>query len=159
MLDQSKLLLRPATMGDAKNIFDWRNDPWLVPFSSSQKKVEWEEHQKWFKACLDDKEVAIFIIEIEGQGAGQIRYNREQETLCTVAISMLKPFTGKGYGVTLLKKGGQIISRKWPIKFIDGFIRDDNIASISAFKKAGFSEINNTNVPENHVCLRLEVKE
>ena len=158
MTDKTKILLQTATLGDMQRIFEWRNDPWLVPYSSTQQKVTWEEHSKWFlKAIKDDKKV-IYIIQANRTPVGQVHFFRDGDD-ASVGISIMQPYTGKGYGVQALKEGCQSILNMWYIKTICGFIRNDNQASVSAFRKAGFViNKNYEKTPERHICLIYKVK-
>lgn len=150
--------LRPAVIEDMELVFQWRNDPWLVPFSSSQTTVSWEEHENWFKNSLNDDDTLILIIEVDGQSVGQVRFNRLSSNEAVVAIYMIKPYTGKGYGTRLLTNACRKVKDIWPIKEVYAYIRHDNEASISAFERAGFNKRDKADqTPKDHICYGVKV--
>ncbi|HPF47783.1 MAG TPA: GNAT family N-acetyltransferase [Emcibacteraceae bacterium] len=158
-MKSDSLSLRMAKKEDIISVFEWRNDPWLIPFSSSQKGVCWEDHELWFNKILSDNKSLIYIIEINNQGVGQIRFTQRDNKSCTISISMLKPFTGKGYGVLSLQRACQEIIKKWPMTEILAYVRSDNMQSMTAFEKAGFLKTENIkDVPEDHKCFSLRIK-
>lgn len=148
--------IRNAEDKDAELIYNWRNDPFIVSLGSSQKTVTWEEHQVWYQNALSNEAVAIFIIEVEGRAAGQIRFCRENENEATVTIYLMKPYTGKGYGVEVLKNACEIITQMWGVDRILAHIMTSNKNSQTAFHKAGFHEIKNLSEQSNHVCYVRE---
>ncbi len=136
-----QLRLRPAVPEDAATVFRWRNDPFIVARGSSQRAVTWEEHAKWFGATFRENTRKMFIILLDEEPAGQVRFDRQGEAEAVVSIYLLARFTGKGYGVEAVRLGCCEIIGIWAIKRILAFVRRDNSAAQKAFRKAGFIEI------------------
>ncbi len=131
--------LRTARPEDTAQVFEWRNDPWIVSLSQHQRKVEWEEHLAYFNGVLQSPDHIFYIIEnTEGDGIGVLHFSRERDQ-AQVSIYLMQSFTGSGLGVKLLRLGCQKAHLNWPnlVKFI-AKIRSDNQASVRAFQKAGF---------------------
>ena len=143
--------LRPATLDDTKTIYKWRNDPWIVSLSSLRKTVSWDEHKKWFEQALSETKYIIYIIEIDGVPAGQIRFENIEKENFIITIYLMKPFTGKGYGENLIKQSCNIIRTKNLNASIYAFIQKTNKNSISAFSKAGF------NIEEKQTYMHLTI--
>ena len=130
--------LRRATMEDARQIFQWRNDPWIVSLGTNQQTVSWEEHEQWLRRVLGDADHhMLYIIESECRSLGVVRLDREEETAATT-IYLDRGNTGRGFGVQALRQACAAGFRRWPIRCIDASIRRDNDRSLRAFAKAGF---------------------
>lgn len=136
------LRLRPATGDDIRQVFAWRNDPWIVSLGSSRRLVSWEEHAEWFPRVLADPGRLLLICEDEaGVGLGATRLDMVDGDRATVTIYLMREFTGRGLGVQALVQAAALGFARWPIRAIHAYIRTDNRPSRSAFAKAGFLEI------------------
>ena len=132
--------LRKAVAKDREMIFGWRNIGELVALSRSGKSVTWEEHCKWFRSVLSRDDTLLFIVSLKGIPIGQVRFDREDDRRFEVSIYLLPQYTGKGLGVLALKTACRLAFRRVNVHEIRATIRADNALSISAFKKAGFSQ-------------------
>ena len=155
--EQVLLRLRSATIDDARTVFAWRNDPWIVSLSSGRHSVTWEEHADWFRRVLADPRCLLFIIESEGGvGAGTARLERVDEERAVVTIYLLHEFTGRGLGVRALAEACARGFAQWPISAIHASIRRENDRSRKAFKKAGFTDaVPGPDCPEDHCEMIL----
>jgi RimJ/RimL family protein N-acetyltransferase len=132
--------LRPTTKADEEMVFGWRNDPFLVARATSQRTVTRAEHGRWFEATLEGRLRKMFIVEVDGEPAGQVRFDRGQETDCVISAYLLESFTGRGLGVEAIRSGCAEIARQWKIERVVACVRHDNPAGHSAFLKAGFRD-------------------
>ena len=151
----ASMVLRPATAGDARRIYNWRNDPWIVALSSSGRTVSWKEHEKWLRGLLASPEHLLFIIEAAGTGAGTVRLDRRLGGRAVVTIYLLREFTGKGLGPRALEEGCAQGFSRWPIAAIHAYIRSDNKPSLTAFSRAGFTAISTADCPPDHEEMML----
>ena len=97
-----EIKLRRATVGDAKRLYDWRNDSATRDNSLSHEPVGWEPHLKWLERCLADPCRALYIAEITGAVVGTVRADfdgREYELSWTVAPEQ----RGKGLGLGMVR--------------------------------------------------------
>jgi len=147
--------LRPATISDIKQIFAWRNDPWIISLSSSQKQVSWEEHLEWFQDILISNQHLLQIIEPQiNIGAGLVRLDRMDEYQAQITIYLLREFTGQGMGVEAIISSCSFCFMVWSVHTINAYIRSENHPSISAFSKAGFINIEpSIDCPNDHCEL------
>jgi len=67
-------------------IFNWRNIDALVALSSQQKRVNWQEHQQWFKKRLADSNSRLLVIQLENKGVGLIRIELMQKSVKLIFI-------------------------------------------------------------------------
>lgn len=149
--------LRPATMEDAKLVFEWRNDPFIVARGSSQRSVTWNEHARWFEATVKGSQRRMFIVEVGGEAAGQVRFDRADDQRCVVSAYLLERFTGRGLGVEAIRQGCERILEEWPVTEIIACVRNDNAAGQAGFRKAGFKESSRPALcPANHFTFTLE---
>ncbi|WP_235941967.1 UDP-2,4-diacetamido-2,4,6-trideoxy-beta-L-altropyranose hydrolase [Pontibacter fetidus] len=133
------LVLRNATIDDLQLIFDWNNDPEVRQRSFNPEPILLENHTRWFKSKLDDAGCKIYIAEVAGKPAAQIRFDLKNET-ATISYLISRDFRGKGLGHTVLLKGiTKLQSEVAGIKLIEGLVQQDNPASVRAFEKAGFA--------------------
>ncbi len=150
------IALRPATMADREMVFRWRNDPFILSHGSSQREVQWEEHKKWFESTIFGESRKTYIVLCQGNPIGQVRFDRRGQQTAVVSVYLLQAFTGRGLGVRAIRLGCEAIFEAWQIKKIVACVREDNPASRSAFRKAGFQEANAVGVcPGKHFSLLL----
>ena len=67
------LLLRPASINDAKILYLWRNDSMTRLSSHNTNKIKWNDHINWLKSMLDNKDKKIFIAKSNGKPVGTVR--------------------------------------------------------------------------------------
>jgi len=150
--------LRKALHSDVALFFNWRNNPWLLQFSTGRNPVTLEEHQEWFDSVLENSKdhLLLVIISDDERPAGALRFDRSSHDDLAVSIYLTKEFTGKGLGVKALEKGCQQAFEVLRTKSIRAFVREDNSASMSAFQKAGFKLVQvSADCPVHHKEMRL----
>ena len=133
------LHLRRTDIGDLQLLFHWINDPVVRRFSLNPEQVPLSTHTTWFRYKLTDKNCFIFIAEIRRVPVGMIRFDvNQRETIISYLVD--EDYRGKGLGTLLLQQGVlkfKIEAHK--VNRISGLVQKENIASIKAFTKAGFS--------------------
>ncbi len=154
------LTVREANKSDAAQVFEWRNDPWIVSLSAGRKTVTWQEHSNWFNSVIASEDHLVFILEIEGEGAGTVRLDRASASTAILNVYLLKDFTGRGFGVEAIKRATAACFDKWSdIEAVEAYVRAENNASLSAFSKAGFSRAPDENKDGGDegdmLCLRF----
>ncbi len=131
--------LRYIKEDDKDLIFNWRNMDKIVALSSSQRKVDYDEHSKWFSRIIRSDNAVAFIIENNiHDPIGHIRFEKVNKTDCIIAVYVVPSETGKGLGTEAIRKGCIIASKNLNISKILANVRTENFAGQSAFKKAGF---------------------
>ena len=97
-----EIQLRRATAGDARLLYDWRNDPATRDNSLSHEPVAWEAHLKWLGRCLTDSSRALYVAETSGNVVGTVRSDfdgKSYELSWTVAPEQ----RGKGLGLGMVR--------------------------------------------------------
>ncbi len=141
-LDQASsqvLKLRFVIAEDCKMIWEWANDPAIRSVSFSTEPISWENHSKWFSAKLLDPDCLFFIVlGSDDIPIGQIRYEVGGNE-AVVSVSVAPGERGKGYGSQIIQSASQKVFESTPIVLIHAYIKPDNLSSIRAFTRAGFS--------------------
>ncbi|GAB3817315.1 UDP-2,4-diacetamido-2,4,6-trideoxy-beta-L-altropyranose hydrolase [Pontibacter rugosus] len=133
------LTFREVTEGDLLLVYEWNNDPEVRRRSFDSATILLESHTRWFKDKLADPHTVIYIAEVKGKPAAQIRF-KVQNTTATLGYLISAEFRGKGLGHILLSKGvEQLLAQNPGILVVEGLVQRDNIASVRAFEKAGFT--------------------
>ena len=70
---EDNIFLRKATYEDVDLLFKWANDPAVRNNAFNQEKIDYQEHKKWFKNRLEDKNTLIYILTKNSKDIGQIR--------------------------------------------------------------------------------------
>ena len=149
MLDNN-ITFRLIQKEDAALIFEWRNTPFIASLGSQNRTVSWEEHLSWIENTVCSKTRKAFIILINDEPAGQVRFDKEEpdSDSCVISVYLIEKYTGKGRGVTAIQAGCELIKKEWPdIRSIQANVLKTNTNGQKAFLKAGF--IYNPNVDDN----------
>jgi RimJ/RimL family protein N-acetyltransferase len=155
MTELSRIELRRATQADAELFFAWRNHPEIVELSTSRVEVTWAEHQEWLRRTLATASARVFVVAVDGIPAGQVRFSSTDVGDCAVSIYLLPPFPGRGLGVRVLGEACERAFHELDVTRVLAFIRDDNLRSIKAFRKAGFADAVVAHCPPAHVVMAL----
>jgi perosamine synthetase len=151
------LTLRMATMDDAKMVFSWRNMPEIIAMGTTRRPVQWDEHLSWFQKVVRGDQHLFFIVLLGQQAIGQVRLDRVDERSCEVSIYLLPEFTGRGLGVLALKHACWESFATMKVKELLAHIREDNQRSVTAFQRAGFKLVPQSDkTPSGHHLLRIE---
>ncbi len=150
------LSLREISVDDAKLVFSWRNDPEIVSLGTTNKTVDWEDHIKWITNSINNSNRRIYLIQLDGVLAGQIRFDRQENNSAVISVYLTREFRGKGFGNKAISLGSDLIFKDWNnLNQIIAHIRSDNIGSIQSFEKAGFFEKQLTDTPIDHTARIL----
>jgi UDP-2,4-diacetamido-2,4,6-trideoxy-beta-L-altropyranose hydrolase len=138
------ITLRRATSDDMMLYFEWANDPDVRKNSFSQEQIALEAHKNWFAKKLSDENAVLYVLEVDGVAAGQIRFDIKEETnthFAEIDFSLDHTFRGQGFGTTILRIGVEVFVRDAPKPIIvQGSVKNANTASRRAFQNAGFTE-------------------
>ena len=140
---------RKATIKDVEIIFNWSNDPVVRQFSFNSEPIAYENHVNWFNAkLLDDSSFFYIFSNTQNENIGLVRIeNKEAETIIGILID--KNHRGKSYSSEMLLQATSAFFKIFPEKSIRAYIKNNNLASIKSFTKAGF--INSQNIIINNI--------
>lgn len=143
---KKKFVLRQATFEDAQDIFSLANDDVVRKNSFKPDRIEWEHHLEWLKKKLVDSNCSFFIVECLGRFAGQVRFDvASQQGEAVVNISLKKNIRGLGLSPLVINESvGKLMKVRKDVKLIRACVKDENVASMRAFEKAGFRFLEDT---------------
>jgi UDP-2,4-diacetamido-2,4,6-trideoxy-beta-L-altropyranose hydrolase len=138
------LVLRNATINDMHQYFSWTNDEFVRLNSISVKIIAWEEHQKWFKNKLNDKNSFLYLAKNKQNLIGQVRFDCGNSR-AVISYSIANNFRGLGLAKKMLKQAIEKISKDCPrIEIIKAKIKITNITSNKVLIRLGFVEQDKT---------------
>jgi len=73
------LAARPATLQDARLLWQWRNDPVTRAGSRNSEPVSWPEHLAWVESSLTREDRLLLVLEDETGPVGTVRWDLEQD--------------------------------------------------------------------------------
>jgi len=75
VIETAGLVARPATLHDARQLWQWRNDPATRAGSRSSAEVAWEDHLGWLTASLTRTDRILLVVQ-DGDGpVGTVRWD------------------------------------------------------------------------------------
>ncbi len=151
LLIGDRVRLRPATIQDRKNIFQWLTNSNLTkemmgpPNFPDSNIPTWKEfindYLKFYFDGSQPKKGQCFIIEQNRKEIGQINHNKidtfTNSTDLDIWLSDSK-YTGKGYGTEAIKIICNYLNKKFGCKKIIISPSKRNVKAIKSYKKAGF---------------------
>lgn len=132
--------LRLAEPRDCERIWKWRNDGETRRASFDTAEIPWDLHQRWFDESLDRADRKIYIIVVNDLSEGVARLDIVGFE-AAVSIQVAPECRSKGVGTIGLRKLVVIAFRDLKLRRLVASVKDDNPASLSAFKKARFTEM------------------
>ena len=98
---QEFLCLRKATLEDAQQLFEWRNDPATRANSFQKDKVSWEQHIAYLRRVLADERIELFVAEAghDAVGTGRSVFG---ENVYNLSWTVAPHKRGQGWGKKLL---------------------------------------------------------
>ena len=143
--------VRPATMGDAKLLFEWANDPSVRQFAFNSNPIQWDEHITWFQKKIIDINCHQYICFDQNEDPiGQIRFDIK-DVDAEIDISVSPNYRGMGYGIQILNKGINLVRQIHPNLTINAFVKINNKSSTRMFLKAGFNIVGEKLIQKSEV--------
>lgn len=132
------LKARRATLDDARQLWEWVNDPEVRASAFNTAPIPWEGHLAWFTRRLADPDCVIALI-LDGSGTpvGQVRFEGEGST-ATVDISVSPAMRGRGYATAVLRLGLGLVFEDPRWQSVQAWVKTSNTASQRTFARAGF---------------------
>jgi RimJ/RimL family protein N-acetyltransferase len=134
------LVLRAAAFEDARLLWKWRNEAGVRKSSFNSDVVPWKTHQGWLRRKLASPDCRFWILEVDGQPAGQVRYDRAGPT-AEIALAIDHRQRGRNLGSQLLILSAERACRDLSVSVLVGLVKADNAPSVRAFTAAGFERV------------------
>lgn len=137
----NKLEIRKAVAADVDLLYRWTNDELVRKHSFSSDIIPYESHCEWYQKKINDENSLFFIVEENKSPAGLVRFDIDNGS-ATIGVSIDKNFRGKGLGNKIISLGVHTYFSENDFPILAA-IKNENIASIKSFEKAGFSFFKN----------------
>ncbi|MFJ2689767.1 UDP-2,4-diacetamido-2,4,6-trideoxy-beta-L-altropyranose hydrolase [Pseudomonas sp. NPDC087336] len=132
------LKLRPATLADARLLFDGRNAEAVRRWSLESGVIDWSAHQNWVVASLGNAQRLLLIAEADDGPVGVLRYDLRGAS-AEVSIYLFEDRLGLGWGRALLARGEAFAKSRWPqLDSLNATVMPGNQPSLKVFREAGF---------------------
>jgi len=95
---------RKAEIKDIDTYFLWANDNSVRENAMNPEMIEYDNHVKWYKSKINNKESFLYIFERGNSAIGQVRFDKS-DSYYIIDYSVDENFRGKGYGTIILKLG------------------------------------------------------
>lgn len=149
------LRLRPVQPRDSAQLLAWTNDPATRQQSFDPTPVPLAQHKAWLASQLMQPERYLLLLAEAtdtGEPAGLIRFalsidnlDNEPATTATLSYSLAPTHRGRGWAAPLLLAGTRAVLAAFPqVARVLGEVKADNVASVRAFRRAGFGEVAGT---------------
>ena len=155
------ITVRKATKNDSKKIFEWRNDPVSIAMSLTSKIIDWKGHEEWYDLAIKDKNILIAICQsksVSFKDVGMVRFDFNLiNNDITISINLNPKARGNSLGQYCLKAAISYLqkSHHCPNRIM-AEIKNENIASIRTFEKAGFNFLEMTSKNTLRYVYELE---
>lgn len=117
--------LRPATIEDARLLFEWRNDPSTRTQMHSTGDFDFPSHLAWLERTLSNPARKLYVAEVEGCPVGTVRADAA-DGITELSWTVAPQARGRGLGTQMVQafiatldgplraevKTGNIASRK-----------------------------------------------
>ncbi len=135
-IDQVRL--RRTLPEDMLPFFKWANDTAVRQFSFNCSWIPYEDHRRWFSQKQKEAGVFFYTFILKGLPVGNIRLQEAEEGY-VISIAFDALIRGRGWGASLLGKAVEQFRKEEGIEdAVIGEVKQDNVASVKMFQKAGF---------------------
>lgn len=132
------LRLDPAVLDDGDALLAWRNDPLTRAQSRQGDPVPPEGHWAWLSARLASSDCLMLMGRAAGERCGVVRFDRRDDRMWEVSITIAPWARGRGLARPLLDRGVARLRRDHAGAVVLAAVRPGNRASESLFLGAGF---------------------
>ncbi len=127
---------QPATKDDLMLFYNWANDPITRANSYVSDPIDLDTHKKWYTSKLQQENSLFFVARIGEAAVGMLRFDIAEDH-ALIGISIDKEYRGMGLATRLLIDIQEIYFNDYKMPIV-ALIKQSNIGSIKAFKRAGF---------------------
>lgn len=125
-------------------VMSWINDPEIVFYFSSMKKVfSREEELEFIKNMIDSKNDEVFSVFDEGNYIGQVSINkidRTQSKQGRLFLAVKKEYQGKGYAHEIIKRIQGIAFEEMGLNRLYLIVRPLNYKGLQLYHRCGFRQ-------------------
>jgi len=136
-LSNQRWEVKNATDKDIELYWNWANDEQVRNNALNKEPFTWKTHIEWFRNKLTDHKCSLYLIFIENNPIGQVRFDVE-DYFARIDYSIARQFRGRKLGRKVLGLAIEKFEKFNSIKLL-GEVLTGNTASAKIFKSLGFS--------------------
>lgn len=140
-MSDSELRVRKVDIFDARDVWEWWNDPLTRQMMAKKNFVPWDEHQQWFRRLIEDDNRLMCIGVCRESKVGVVRFDLRESAskLWEVSINLNPKFRGRGLASIFLTASCDFFSQRHHNAILYANVGVvNNIASQRTFERAGF---------------------
>lgn len=136
----SRVTLRAAVRTDSDAILQVSNDPDVRANSFQSDAITAEEHTLWFDGHLRDPQRPLYVLDVDGEVAGQVRFE-PHGTQMRLSYSIAREFRGRGLARLLVADGCIAMRDELGPLDIIATTKPDNLRSQRVLETVGFRRL------------------
>ena len=141
VLDALEARLRPVHAGDARLLFDWRNQPHIRAASHTRDPLVWEDHVDWVARTLHRKETFWRIYQEGGRDLGVVMVTDQGGRICQWSFYIGAADAPRGAGGRMLAMVLSGLADYTDALIVEGEVLEGNAASARLHEKLGFVQV------------------
>lgn len=132
--------IRPAQLGDAREIWEIRNEPASLAVAANPETIPLAQHIAWFNGkYFADEGSVCFVAKVDQNVVGYCRFDlNPDKNQYLNSIAVASSMHGKGIGTLLLRQSIEQLNSSVPIH---AEVKKFNTASIKMFERVGFRKV------------------
>lgn len=132
-----KIQIRRMEEKDISQIYEHIHKSYVHKYYPLEETKQWEAHSRWYQFVLHSPSYFFYILELEGEFVGTIRYELEEER-AIVSIFLKEEYRGKSYAKEALLESMERLSQEVEVEEIEANILEENETSIRLFTSCNF---------------------
>lgn len=134
--------VRRVEMNDAKQLFDWANDPVTRANAINKQPIPWAGHMQWLERKLASADSYMFIFRDRRTNLdlGLVRFDNDGEKFL-ISYLVDSEVRGGGWGEVIMKVGLRELERLTERRIYRALVMEDNIASSRVFLNLAFHSL------------------
>lgn len=136
---QAEVSLRPATLEDARRVWEWRREGGANRYYRSQQEPPYPDHWNWFQRALRSQTTRFWVVQQGALPLGYVRLDLTDADRAFVSLCLAEDARGRGIGLSGLVLA-EAIASDLRLTYLDAEIHPDNHASARVFEKAGYAQ-------------------
>lgn len=133
-----ELEVRGAGEHDALMLWAWANDRAVREASFHGEWIPWDAHREWFSARLGDATSWLYVVEVAGRPAAQVRFDLRTPGEAEISVTVAPGARGHGVGTAAVRRACLQLADETDVRSIVARVKTGNTPSLRLFEKAGF---------------------
>lgn len=138
-MSRPDLNLRDACWAEVRQVWSWNNAADVRRWSLDPQPIPLEEHERWYRAKLDDPAYHMWIAQADGDDIGVVRVEEAREGVGLVSIALAASARGRGLGRRALAGACRAYFQLCPKGTLEAWIDAANEVSAQCFARCGFA--------------------